>query len=602
MRYAILSLLALGGSVRADPRYAHVEKAQSLDYDYVIVGGGVGGVTLANRLTETGEFQVLLLEAGSLDQGEDFIVTPGQVGNGAGTKYDWNITSTSSKAFAGRELALPMGRGVGGSSLINQMVYTRGTKGDFDRWEQLGNKGVNWDLMLKNFKLAETFTPPDPSIIAEYNVTWDPESHGFEGYVHSTYSPFFWPSTHNAVQAARELGIPIVPDGQSGNGAGGFYMTHSQKPVENTRSSARAGYYDRAAGRTNLHLLQNAHATKVVFDGKRAVGVEYGTKAGASRQIVRAKKEVILSAGALHTPQILQLSGIGKASALSTLGIKKVVDLPAVGQNLQDHPLLATVFALELPLSSANLTSNQAFADEAAKLYQTQRTGPLANPGGEFIMFLPTSNFTDTGDQLVQKAKSQSVEKLLPGTPKEVRTGYKKQHQILTDGLTANNLTPLEVFWNDGAIVLGLEHPFSRGQVTLKSADPFAAPKIDLGSLSNPIDMAILVEGVRFARRFIETKAMSSASPFEIVPGQNVTSTADIEAHIRENVATFAHYAGTASMGPRNEGGVVDSSFRVYGVTGLRIVDASVIPLLPAAHTSSTVYALAEMVSFAMFF
>ncbi|KAH6697303.1 choline dehydrogenase [Plectosphaerella plurivora] len=564
------------------------------EYDYVIVGGGIAGITLANRLTETGENQVLVLEAGELDQNEAFITTPGSVGSGVGTSYDWNLTSAASPGSNNREVNLPSGRGVGGGSLINQMVFTRGNRGDFDRWEAFGNEGVNWDDMLENFKKSENFTPPALPIVEEFGATFDLDAHGFEGAVQSTYPPFYWPSVNNIAAATRELGIPVLQDGQGGNNAGGYFCPKSQKPVENTRSSARAAHYEQAVGRPNFHLTTGAHVTKIQLEGTKAVGVEYAPSAGSERINVKARKEIILSAGALQSPKILQLSGIGDAATLSAADIEVAVELPGVGHNLQDHPLLALVFALNLPLSSANLTSNAAFAAEAAELYQTQRTGPLANPGGEFLLFLPVSNFTDRASELQTVAQSQDPASLVSTAPETVQAGFAQQHSLLTETLTSDSATALEILWGDGAIILGVENPFSRGSVKIASNDPFAPPVIDTNYFSNPIDLAVLVEGVKFARTIMATQAMAEAVPFEIVPGANVTSDASIEAFIKENVATFAHYSGTTTMGPLELGGVVDTSYRVYGVENLRVVDAGVIPMVPAAHTSTTVYALAE--------
>lgn len=243
------------------------------------------------------------------------------------------------------------------------------------------------------------------------------------------------------------------------------------------------------------------------------------------------------------------------------------------------------------------MTSNATHVAEVTELYQSQRTGPLANPGGEFILFLPFSNFTDQAAHLQDRARGQDASGLMPGASSSVQLGYAQQHSILTQGLSSESLTPLEVFWNDGAIVVGLQHPYSRGSVKVVSNDPFSPPAVDLGYLSNSLDLAVLVEGVKFTRNIMVTQAVVEAMPLEIVPGANITDTADIEEFIKQNIATFAHYSGIAMMAALEFGGVVDTSFSVHGVQNLRVVDASVIPLMPAGHTSSAVYALAEKVS-----
>ncbi|KAM0497006.1 hypothetical protein ACHAP9_006646 [Verticillium nonalfalfae] len=506
-------------------------------YDYIIIGAGVAGSTLANRLTASREFRVLLLEAGQLDAQEDIITIPGLAGTAAGSKYNWNLTSSPAAGTGNRSIALPSGRGVGGGSLINQMVFVRGSVGDFDRWRH------------------------------------------FTG--------------NNIVSAARELGIRVLRDGSGGDVSGGFFTTHSQTP-RNARSSARIAHYDVAAKRANLRLIQNAHVTKVQIERGRAIGVQFVESSSSTRRTIKARKEVIVSAGAIFSPQILQLSGIGDAKELKTHGVQSVVDLPAVGRNLQDHPLLVLVNLINSPLNGGNL-SDPAFAAEMMAEYKSNRTGPYANPGGEFLMFLPTSNFSTRAPELYKSAQAQDATQFLPAdTPKSVVRGYRKQHALLTEGIAADTQTPMEMFWSEGTMVFGAQHPFSRGSVKLVSNDPFDSPAVDPGYLSNPLDLAVMVDAFKFARVIVATEAISQLSPVEIVPGPGVSSDADIESYVRQNLATFAHYAGTCSVGPRSAGGVVDDTFRVYGVKNLRVVDASVIPLLPAAHTSSTVYALAE--------
>ncbi|KAL9941235.1 hypothetical protein ACHAQF_008697, partial [Verticillium nonalfalfae] len=527
------------------------------------------------------------------DAQEDIITIPGLAGTAAGSKYNWNLTSSPAAGTGNRSIALPSGRGVGGGSLINQMVFVRGSVGDFDRWRHFTGSRWGWADMFKNFVKSEIFGRPNEDIVENFNVTWDNSLRGTKGNVFAGYSPFWWPSVNNIVSAARELGIRVLRDGSGGDVSGGFFTTHSQTP-RNARSSARIAHYDVAAKRANLRLIQNAHVTKVQIERGRAIGVQFVESSSSTRRTIKARKEVIVSAGAIFSPQILQLSGIGDAKELKTHGVQSVVDLPAVGRNLQDHPLLVLVNLINSPLNGGNL-SDPAFAAEMMAEYKSNRTGPYANPGGEFLMFLPTSNFSTRAPELYKSAQAQDATQFLPAdTPKSVVRGYRKQHALLTEGIAADTQTPMEMFWSEGTMVFGAQHPFSRGSVKLVSNDPFDSPAVDPGYLSNPLDLAVMVDAFKFARVIVATEAISQLSPVEIVPGPGVSSDADIESYVRQNLATFAHYAGTCSVGPRSAGGVVDDTFRVYGVKNLRVVDASVIPLLPAAHTSSTVYALAE--------
>lgn len=241
------------------------------------------------------------------------------------------------------------------------------------------------------------------------------------------------------------------------------------------------------------------------------------------------------------------------------------------------------------------LTSNETFAAEARAQYDSQRNGPYASPGGDFLAFLPLSSYTQAGEALSSQANSQDGTTFLPqGTPAEVVKGYQAQHKVLNERLLANDSAMLELIWGDGAITIGLEQPYSRGSVKASSASTFDAPVADAGFLRNPLDVALLVEGVKFTRTLAETSAVKQLSPVEVVPGGNVTTDVAIADFLRQQISTLLHPAGTCKLGPREEGGVVDANLKVYGVKGLRVVDASIMPLVPAAHTMTTVYAVAE--------
>ncbi|KAH8723728.1 hypothetical protein GQ44DRAFT_684935 [Phaeosphaeriaceae sp. PMI808] len=569
-----------------------------LEYDYIVVGAGASGLTVANRLSEQPNLNVLIIEAGELDRNEDFVTIPGLAGGAIGTRYDWNTSYAATDEIGGRVTSIPQGKVVGGSTKLNRMVFDRGSKSDYDGWEALGNQGWNFAGLLPYFKKNERFTPPTKEIQAEYDIKYDLHYHGDEGYMQTSLSPFFWPTTKNLVKATKALGIPIN-DQASGNAIGGYFCPHNLDPITVTRSSAKEAYYASAVQRPNFHLLANNQVSRIVTDrsnGKvKATGVEFASSAGAERRNIKAKKEVILAAGTFHTPQLLQISGIGDAKLLKAINVTAIVDLPAVGHNLHDHVLAVVVNAINTTLLTNTLTSNATFAAEARRQYDTEKKGPLTSPTGDFLLFLPLSTYSNASNAIASQAAAAKASVSLPSdTPAEVAKGYEAQYKSLNKKLLANDAAFLEILWADGTLVLGLQHPYSRGSVKASSSSVFDAPIADVGFLRNPLDVKVLREGVHFARRFVKTSGISELSPFEVVPGTNVTSDADIDAYLKGSVSTLFHPAGTCKMGARESGGVVDNELKVYGVEGLRIVDASVIPILPAAHIMTTVYAVAE--------
>ncbi|KAF2033929.1 alcohol oxidase [Setomelanomma holmii] len=567
-------------------------------YDYVVVGGGASGLTVANRLTEQPKVKVLVIEAGVFDQGEDYTTIPGLAGGAVGTKYDWNTSYAADPALGGRVVSIPQGKVVGGSTKLNRMVFDRGSKSDYDGWEALGNKGWNFAGLLPYFKKNEKFTPPTKEIEAEYDIKYNLQFHGNKGYMQTTFSPFFWPTTKNLVQATKALGIP-VNEQETGNAFGGYFCPHNQDPANITRSSAREAYYASAAQRSNFHFLSGNQVTRILTESAngtvKVTGIEFASSASSSRQTVKVTQEAILAAGTLHTPQLLQVSGIGDAKLLTSLNITTAVDLPAVGHNLHDHLSAVVVNILNTTVLTNTLTTNTTFAAEAWQQYNTQKRGPLTSPTGDFLLFLPLSTYSNASAALAAQAAAGDASTSLPSdTPAEVAKGYAAQYASLNKKLVAKDSAFLEIIWADGVMVLGLQHPYSRGSVKAASSTVFDAPVADVGFLRNPIDLALLREGIRFARKLAQAPGIADLRPFEVVPGSNVTADADIDAFIRGSATTLYHPAGSCKMGAKSEGGVVDGELKVYGVENLRVVDASVIPILPASHTMTTVYAVAE--------
>ncbi|KAF1971220.1 alcohol oxidase [Bimuria novae-zelandiae CBS 107.79] len=578
-----------------------VVRAENLssEYDYIVVGAGPGGLTVANRLSEDKNVTVLVIEAGGFDQDEDFITIPGLAGGAVGTRYDWNISYAPDPALNGRVVPIPRGKVVGGSTKLNRMVFDRGSRSDYDGWGALGNDGWTFDTLLPYFHKTENFTPATAEIQAEYNIEVDPANQGIGGYIQTTFSPFFWPTTKNIVQATEELGIAIN-DQATGNALGGYYCPHNQDPETVTRSSAEEAYYESAKPRQNYHLLPGNLVTRIVTgnasDSVQVTGVEFATSKDATPQTVKVRKEVILACGALHTPQLLQVSGIGEPALLESINVSTVVDLPAVGYNLHDHINVVVVNALNTTVQTNNLTTDTTFAAQARNEYDTQRTGPYTTPTGDFLLFLPLKTFTNATQSILSQALEAGPSSSLPtDVPPEVAAGYEDQFALLNQKLEADDSAILEVIFADGAFVLALQHPYSRGSVKANSSSMFDAPVADVGFLRNNVDTAIIREGVHFARRLAGTQAISALNPFEVVPGGNVTSSADIDAFVTGSASTVFHPASSCRMAPREKGGVVDNELKVYGVTGLRIADASVMPILPASHTMTSVYAIAEM-------
>ncbi|KAL0263056.1 hypothetical protein SLS55_002031 [Diplodia seriata] len=594
------------------------------EYDFVIVGGGTSGLTVANRLTENANVTVLVVEFGPLDSGDDSVTVPGLAGN-AYTPYSFNLTSTPLRGLANQSFPVLAGAVVGGGTVVNGMFFDRGGAPDYDAWEALGNPGWGWDGLLPyfkkvptifqgrqrnpNVKQSETFTPNNDSFNEEWNLSYDLDVHGSDGPVQSSYPEFMWENIKNFFEAWTGLGVPIPDDPGAGSKAGVFWAPSSIDPRNRTRSSARTAHHNKIATRPNYHLLTMHAVTKIAFNGTIATGVEYVSRAGTETGAVKARKEVILAAGAIHTPQILQLSGIGPADLLNSLDIDVLVDLP-VGYNLQDHPTLYTMwnYANDVIPNGDYFSSNTTYNAEALAQYHATRSGPYTLGRGATVCFLPLTNVTSsltnttsTYSSITSLAASTSPETVYPGIPSlpaPVIAGFAAQkRQLLTEYASLSTSTT-EISYGGGSLMaVVMVKPLSRGTVFVRSTDVLTAPVIDYGTMLAPSDIAVMIASVRAARAFMATAAMQGPlGPIvEVAPGANVTADADLEAVLRETLnPSFAHVSCTAPMMAREEGGVVDAALRVYGVGRLRVVDASVWPLVPATHTSSTVYAVAE--------
>jgi choline dehydrogenase len=524
-------------------------------FDFIVVGAGSAGCVLANRLSESGQYKVLLLEAGGSDRGFWLRVPIGYGKSFFNPKVNWMLRTEPDPGLAGRQGYWPRGKVLGGSSSINAMVFVRGQPGDFDDWAALGNPGWDWDSVLPYFRKLEdsTFGPS----------AW----RGAGGPLHvSDVSAQVHPLCETYLRAGEELGLARNSDI---NGASNEGVTINQITTRNgQRESASTAYLHPALSRANLSLRTGAHASRILFDGRAAVGVRF--QQDDAQFECRARREVILCAGAIHSPQLLQLSGVGPGAALQALGITSLVDLPAVGQHLQDHLCLDYYYRSRRPTLNDELGSWPGKL-RAGLRYLATRRGPLAlsiNQGGGFVRsrpeapqpnlqlyFCPMSYLRDTPGQ----------RKLMAPDP---FPGFSLSAQPC--------------------------RPTSRGRLRLRSNDPFTAPAIQPDSLSTEQDMRDMLDGARFIRRLADTPAFRSVIEREIRPGPQVARTEQLIEDIRQRVSTVFHPVSTCRMGPQAQQAVVDARLRVYGVQRLRVIDASVFPTLTSGNINAPTLMLAE--------
>ncbi|KAI1385485.1 choline dehydrogenase [Hypoxylon trugodes] len=569
-------------------------------YDFVIVGGGTAGLVLAARLSENPNISVAVVEAGSYYQITNPLISSvplGAVGfTGSSPKdvnpgVDWGFVTAPQSAANNRVVHYPRGKCLGGSSGRNLMMYHRPDEGSLQQWADIvGDESYNFKSMLPYYQKSCRFTAPDPKLNPDANVRYKLDAFvPTGGPLHISYPNNVRPFSTYLGSAFDEIGIPHAEDFNSGTLVGSQFCTLTVDPTSATRSSSQTAFLDACQARPNIKVFRQTLAKKIIFDdNKRATGIQ------AEGLLIKARKEVILSAGAFQSPQLLMVSGIGPAATLNEHGIPVIVDRPGVGQNMTDHLMFGPSYRVAVPTVPSVLADSEKAIPALFNFFNFAQ-GPLTNNGSDYIAFekIPIDLLSKEASDILSKLPSS-----WPDTEYFAVDGYFGDFaNPFMRG--ASNGYPTDAY-DYASIIIAPTAPRSRGSVTIKSADVNDLPIINPNWLTDPVDIEVAVAAFKRVRAVFATKAMKDvlADPVEYFPGPAVKTDEQILDIIRKTVTTEFHASTTCRMGKTDDStAVVDSKARVIGVSGLRVVDASSFALLPPGHPQSTVYAFAEKIA-----
>lgn len=564
------------------------------EYDFIIAGGGTAGLVVANRLSESGKHTVLVLEAGPEPEIVSAYKAPGGNQFLGGTSIDWAFYTTPQEHLDGRILRYHRGRCLGGSSITNGLYYGRGSASVYNDWVKLGNPGWGWDDVYPLFVKGTRFNPPDTTKGWDLTYkTWDPSAYG-DGPLEIAFQGYVPPSSVAFINAASDtLRVPIVNDYNTGNSTG---VKQGTATLDSNlrRSSSYDGYLKQAIGRENLDVLWYAPVQQIITDTSGAEPIATGVHfidhpTGIVHQ-VKARKEVIVSMGAFHSPQLLMVSGIGPTSQLEQFKIKPVVINENIGQHLNDHSVFSIMATVQPQFSTSGMSADFSTIREAQNEFYANLTGPYTAPSGITNAF--------------QKLSAEELEAI--GAGAIVAAGLSNQshieylfESIFYPGYATSYYTP-QSDQDYISLTASSMVAMSRGNVTLRSGSMGELPKVNPNYYAHPADRAIAIASFKNLRKILAHPALSAltvgANNGEVSPGPGVASDDDdaIFDYVKAGTIPNWHASGTNQMLPLKDGGVVDARLRVYGVRNLRVVDCSIIPILPDVNIAAPVFMIGE--------
>ncbi|KAF5370368.1 hypothetical protein D9758_006885 [Tetrapyrgos nigripes] len=591
------------------------EEFAATNFDYLVVGAGPGGLTVASRLSEDPNVAVGVLEAGGVHMIDEVITVPGFSGQALGDpKYDWAYSSVPQRFANNRSIPSFRGRMLGGSSAINGMAWGRPGARELDAWDQINNGAGSWgfDAMLPYFLKTETiqteyisFLPglDNPELLASFHG----QENGTDGAVKASLNTFIDEAVPPYVRAMNEFGVRTNQDPQSGNTTGVWNTLMALDRDHGVRSEAGMAYCF-AYGRPNLKILTSAFVRKIVFShgakGYDAAGLVFSMNGSDSQFSVNATREVIVSGGSVNTPALLEHSGIGDPEILRAAGVEPLVDLPGVGANLQEHPYVPSVFQLLPSLVTFDVLKNETTMAEQKAIYDNNGTGLLAATNPTLAFFTSRQIFSENVTQSLLSTFDSDVQS---GGVADTRfTALNKaQFAIQRRWLEEDVVVSAEMLHRGGdselkdnnrymELLTGLMQPVSRGYVHINSSDPTGPPIINPNYFAASYDRQMVTEFLRFHRVLAAESELEGVIVKQIAPTVNITSDEDLLNYARDTVSAGAHITGSAAMAPKELGGVVDSKLRVHGVGRLRVVDCSIFPMQLALHPQALVYAIGE--------